>query len=58
MIAQFITRKILLTLWLLIISPMLSAGLPGSYTGSWFDLEFDGAGFVIEALADDRAVVY
>ena len=53
-----VSRRFLLTILLLTMTPLAQAGLHGSYTGTWFDLEFNGAGFIVEALPDDRVVVY
>ena len=58
MIAQFSLGNFLLGLWMLTISPVLTAGLSDAFTGSWFDPEFNGEGFIVEVLADQRVVVY
>ncbi len=47
-----------LCLALLLFAQSAHAALDPAFTGAWFDPEFNGAGFFVEVLADDRAAVY
>ena len=48
-----------LFLWLAVsLNSPTAVALSGTLTGAWFDPAFEGAGFLVEVLADDQALVY
>lgn len=47
-----------LCLGLLFMAHSVHAALDPAFTGAWFDPDFDGAGYFVEVLPDDLALVY
>lgn len=48
-----------LFLWLTVcVHSQPAEALSGTVTGAWFDPAFEGAGFLVEVLAEDQALVY
>lgn len=50
--------QLICLLVLMVLTRTAHADLDGSFTGAWYDTDFDGAGFLVEVLPDGGAVVY